>query len=91
MDGKEELRFIKVVEKTGEQEAKVRVFPQFRLGLKGIQNFFHITFLYWAVKELDAFEDSLIISVKPYILRADSMPNACVPDLTWRELSTWKK
>jgi tRNA (Thr-GGU) A37 N-methylase len=38
--------------------------------------------LYWAVKGLGAFEDSPIISVKPYILRADSIPNACVPDLT---------
>jgi tRNA (Thr-GGU) A37 N-methylase len=91
MDGKEELRFIEVVEKTGEQEAKVRVFPQFRLGLNGIQNFFYIIILYWAVKGLDDFEDSTIISVKPYILRADSMPNACVPDLTWQEPSTWKK
>jgi len=40
IDGKGELRFIKVVEKTGEQEAKVRVFPKFRLGINGIQNFF---------------------------------------------------
>jgi tRNA (Thr-GGU) A37 N-methylase len=91
MNGKGELRFIEVVEKTGEQEAKVRVFPQFRLGLNGLQNFFHIIILYWAVNGLEAFEGSPIISVKPYILRADSMPDACVPDLTWREPSTWKK
>jgi len=82
MDAKGELRFIEVVEKTGEQEAKVRVFPRFRLGLNGLQNFFHIITLYWAVKGLDAFEDSPIISVKPYILRAEYMPDARVPDLT---------
>ena len=41
MDGKGELRFIEVVEKTGEREVKVRVFPQFRLGLNGIQNFLY--------------------------------------------------
>jgi tRNA (Thr-GGU) A37 N-methylase len=47
--------------------------------------------LYWVAKGLGAFEGSPIISVKPYILRVDSILNACVPDLTWRELSTWKK
>jgi len=48
----------------------------------------YMIILYWALKGLGAFEGSPIISVKPYILRADSMPNACVPDLTWRESST---
>jgi tRNA (Thr-GGU) A37 N-methylase len=57
IDGKGELRFIEVVEKTGEREAKVRVFPRFRLVLNGIQKFFYIIIPYWAVKELDAFED----------------------------------
>ena len=90
IDGKGELHFITVVEKTGEQEAKVRVFPQFRLGLTAYK-ILYIIILYRAVKGLGAFEDALIISVKPYILRADSIPNACVPDLTWRESSTWKK
>jgi len=47
--------------------------------------------LYWALKGLGTFDGSPIISVKPYILGVDSMPNACVPDLTWRESSTWKK
>ena len=87
IDGKGELRFIEVVEKTVEREVKVRVFPQFRLGLTAYK-ILDIIILYWAVKSLGAFEDALIISVKSYILRADSMPNACVPDLTWRESST---
>ena len=91
IDGKGELHFITVVEKTGEQEAKVHVFPQFRLGLTGIQNFFHMIIPYWAEKEFDAFEDSPIISVKPYSLRVDSIPNACIPDLTWWKSLTWKK
>ena len=82
MNGKEEIGFIEVVEKTGEQEeAKVLVSPQFRLGLTAYR-ILYIIILYWAVKGLGDFEDALIISVKPYILRADSMPNACVPDLT---------
>lgn len=36
------------------------------------------------VKGLDAFEGSPIIDIKPYIPRADSIPNACVPEWTGR-------
>ncbi len=139
MSAKRELRFIGVVEKAGEQEAKVRIFPEFCAGLKGIEDFSHIIILYWIhlrdseeerctllvfprrhavnvetgvfacrspsrpnpiglcvvellkiegctliVKGLDAFEGSPIIDIKPYIPRADSIPNARVPEWTWR-------
>jgi len=47
MDGKSELRFIGVVEKAGEEEAKVRVFQEFCAGLKGIKDFSHLIILYW--------------------------------------------
>jgi len=135
MDAKSELRFIGVVEKTGEQEAEVRIFPEFCAGLKGIEDFSHLIILYWihlrdneeerrtllvfprrhavnvetgvfacrspsrpnpiglcvvellkieecllTVKYLDALEGSPIIDVKPYIPRADSIPNAQVPE-----------
>ena len=40
------------------------------------------------VKGLDAVEDSLIIDVKPYIPRADSVPNAQVPKWTSHGPST---
>ena len=137
MDVKSELRFIGVVEKTGEQEAKVRVFPEFCAGLKGIEDFSHLIILYWinlrdneeerrtllvfprrhavnvetgvfacrspsrpnpiglcvvellkiekcvlTVKDLDAFEGSPIIDIKPYIPKADFIPNARVPEWT---------
>jgi tRNA-Thr(GGU) m(6)t(6)A37 methyltransferase TsaA len=137
MDVKSELRFIGVVEKTGEQEAKVRIFPKFCAGLKGIEDFSHLIILYWihlrdneeerrtllvfprrhavnvetgvfacrspsrpnpiglcvvellkieecllTVKDLDALEGSPIIDIKPYIPRADSIPNARVPEWT---------
>jgi tRNA-Thr(GGU) m(6)t(6)A37 methyltransferase TsaA len=125
---------IGAVEKAGE-EARMRVFPQFCSGLKGISDFSHLIVLYWAhlrdneeerrtllvfpkrhawnletgvfacrspsrpnpiglcvvelvkveecvltVKELDALEGSPIIDIKPYISRADSIPNARVPE-----------
>jgi tRNA-Thr(GGU) m(6)t(6)A37 methyltransferase TsaA len=136
---KGELRFIGVVEKAGEEEAKVRIFPQFCTGLKKIEDFSHLIILYWAhlrdnekerqtllvfprrhevnvemgvfssrspsrpnpiclcvvellhvgeciliVRGLDALEGSPIIDIKPYIPRADSIPNARVPEWTWQ-------
>jgi len=137
MDGNGELHFIGIVEKGGEQEARVRVFPEFCPGLKGIEDFSHLVILYWihlrdnkeerstllvspkrhaikvkagvfacrspsrpnpiglcvvkllkveecllTVKDLDAFEGSPIIDIKPYIPRADSIPNARVSEWT---------
>jgi len=137
MRGKGELTFIGIVESVGEQEARVRIFPEFCDALKGIDGFSHVIILYWVhlrdnekersvlqvvprrhtknvkvgvfacrspsrpnpiglcivklmkvedcsltVKGLDAFEDSPIIDIKPYIPRADSIPNARVPKWT---------
>jgi len=139
MCGKGELRFIGIVESVGEEEARVRIFPEFCDALKGIDGFSHIIILYWihlrdnekerstlqvvprrhtknvkvgvfacrspsrpnpiglcvvklikaedcilTVKGLDAFEDSPIIDIKPYIPRIDSIPNARVPEWTGR-------
>jgi len=139
MNVKAELCFVGVVEKAGEQEAKVRIFPEFCAGLKGIEGFSHLIILYWihlrdnekdrqtllvfprkhavnvetgvfacrspsrpnpiglcvaellkveecvlTVNGLDALEGSPIIDIKPYIPRADSVPNARVPEWTWR-------
>ncbi|MEM3695048.1 MAG: tRNA (N6-threonylcarbamoyladenosine(37)-N6)-methyltransferase TrmO [Candidatus Bathyarchaeia archaeon] len=47
MNGKGEVRFIGVVEKAGEQEAIITVFPEFCAGLKGIEEFSHLIVLYW--------------------------------------------
>ncbi len=134
-----ELRLIGIVEKSGEQEAKIRILPEFCPGLKGIIDFSHMIILYWihlldnekdrrtlmvfpkrhsvnvktgvfacrspsrpnpiglcvvellkieecvlTVKGLDALEGSPIIDIKPYIPRADSIPDAKFPDWTLR-------
>lgn len=42
-----EVRFIGIVDKAGDQESKVRIFPEFCAGLKGIEHFSHLTILYW--------------------------------------------
>jgi len=42
-----ELKFIGIVESAGENEAKVRIFPEFCNALKGIDGFSHVIILYW--------------------------------------------
>ena len=143
MRDKGEVKFIGIVEVAGEEEAKVRVFPEFCDAVKGIAGFSHIIVLYWihlrdnekersvlqvvprrhtrnvkvgvfacrspsrpnpiglcvvelmkaegctlTLKGLDAFEGSPIIDIKPYIPRADSIPNARVPKWTRRDPQT---
>lgn len=128
------IRFIGIVEKEGDKEARIRIFPEYSAGLKGIEDFSHLIILYWmhlhdndaerqtllvfpkrhtvnvetgvfacrspsrpnpiglcvvelmkvngcilTVKDQDAFEGSPIIDIKPYIPRADSVPDARVP------------
>jgi tRNA-Thr(GGU) m(6)t(6)A37 methyltransferase TsaA len=137
MKAKEGLRFVGVVEKAGEQEAKACILPEFCAGLKGIADFSHIIILYWmhmrdseeerrtlvvfprkhavnvekgvfacrspsrpnpiglcvaellkveecllTVRELDALEGSPIIDIRPYLPRADLIPNARAPEWT---------
>jgi tRNA-Thr(GGU) m(6)t(6)A37 methyltransferase TsaA len=137
MSTKAELHFIGVVDKEGEQEAQIRIFPESCAGLKRIKSFSHIIILYWAhlrdnkkerqtllvfprkhavnvetgvfacrspsrpnpiglcvvellridecvltVKNLDAYEGSPIIDIKPYLPRADCIPNAHAPEWT---------
>ena len=143
MDVKGELRFVGVVEKDGEEEAKIRIFPDFCAGLRNIADFSHLIVLYWihmrdteaerrtllvvprrhtrnvetgvfacrspsrpnliglcvvellkieecvlTVKGLDALKDSPIVDIKPYIPKADAVPNARVPEWTHNGPST---
>jgi tRNA-Thr(GGU) m(6)t(6)A37 methyltransferase TsaA len=137
MSEKGELHFIGIVEKAGEEEAKIRIHPEFCAGLKGVGDFSHLIILYWihlrndeeqrrtllvfpkrhswnvetgvfasrspsrpnpiglcvgkllnvegcvlTVKGLDALENSPIIDIKPYIPRADAIPEAHAPQWT---------
>jgi tRNA-Thr(GGU) m(6)t(6)A37 methyltransferase TsaA len=43
---KGELKFIGVVEVSGEL-SRVRIFPEFCVGLHGLDNFSHLIILYW--------------------------------------------
>ncbi len=45
MSRKGELQYIGVVDVAGEEEAKIRIFPEFCDALKGIDGFSHYNFL----------------------------------------------
>jgi len=131
---KGEIRFIGVVEKRKGEEARIRIFPEYCAGIKGIEGFSHLIILYWmhlrdneekrqtllvfprggtvnietgvfacrspsrpnpiglcvvkllkveectlTVRGLDAFENSPVIDIKPYIPRIDSISDAQTP------------
>jgi tRNA-Thr(GGU) m(6)t(6)A37 methyltransferase TsaA len=136
-ESKTEIHFIGTVEKEGEDEAQIRIYPEYCAGLKGISEYSYAIILYWlhlrgnekerqtllvfpkrharnvetgvfacrspsrpnpiglcvvellsvdecilTVKGLDADKDSPIIDIKPYLPKADSIPNARVPHWT---------
>jgi len=138
MDEEGRVRFIGLVEEAGEL-SKVRIFPQFCEGIRGLNEYSHIIVLYWfhlrdregerqtlrviprrhpgapevgvfasrspsrpnpiglcvtelvkiedctlTLRGLDAFEGSPIVDIKPYLPRADLVPNARGPEWTWQ-------
>jgi tRNA-Thr(GGU) m(6)t(6)A37 methyltransferase TsaA len=85
MGGKGELKFIGVVEVAGEEEAKVRIFPEFCDALKGINGFSHIMILYWIHLRDNKKERSMLqvvprartngVKVGVFACRSPSRPN----------------
>jgi tRNA-Thr(GGU) m(6)t(6)A37 methyltransferase TsaA len=100
MRGKGIVHFIGFVEKTGE-EAKIRVFPEFCEGLKGVEEYSHLTVLYW-IHLCDTVKDRRTLLVYPrkhtinvltgvFACRSPSRPNPiglCVVELVKRENCT---
>lgn len=94
MSGKGELKFIGVVESLGEL-SRVKIFPEFCVGMEGLNNFSHITILYWFHLR-DNEEERRTLRVVPrrhlgapqvgvFASRSPSRPNPiglCVVELT---------
>ena len=94
MSSKGELKFIGVVESSGEL-SRVKIFPEFCVGLEGLNNFSHITILYWFHLR-DNEEERRTLRVVPrrhpeapqvgvFASRSPSRPNPiglCVVELT---------
>lgn len=78
MDVKSELRFIGVVEKAGEQEAKVRIFPEFCAGLKGIEDFSHLIILYWIhLRDNEKERRTLLVFPRRHAVNVETGVFAC--------------
>ena len=70
MHEKGELKFIGIVEVAGQEEAKVRTFPEFCEALKGIDSFSHVMILYWFHLR-DNREERRVLQVIPKRHKAD--------------------
>jgi len=85
MHGKDKLKFIGVVESASENEAKVRIFPEFCDALKGIDGFSHVIILYWIHLRDNEKERSVLqvvprgrangVKVGVFACRSPSRPN----------------
>jgi tRNA-Thr(GGU) m(6)t(6)A37 methyltransferase TsaA len=94
MNEKGELKFIGVVESSGEL-SRVRIFPEFCTGLQGLNSFSHIIILYW-IHLRDREDERRVLRVVPkrhrgapqvgvFASRSPSRPNPiglCVVELT---------
>jgi len=99
--GKGEVYFIGVVEKAGEEEAKIRILPEFCSGLKGVEEFSHLIILYWFhLRDNEADRRTLLVFPRRHMVnvekgvfacRSPSRPNPiglCVVELVKRENCT---
>lgn len=78
MSGKPELHFIGIVEKAGEQEAKVRIYPEFCVGLKEIENFSHIFILYWFhLRDNEKERKTLLVFPRRHAVNVETGVFAC--------------
>lgn len=73
-----EVRFIGVVEEAGEQRAKIRVFPEFCGGLKGIEGFSHLIILYWIhLRDSEAERRTLLVFTRRHRVNVETGVFAC--------------
>ncbi|MBO3808645.1 MAG: tRNA (N6-threonylcarbamoyladenosine(37)-N6)-methyltransferase TrmO [Candidatus Brockarchaeota archaeon] len=93
-----EVRFIGFVESAGEDWARIRIYPEFCNGLKGIEGFSHLIVIYW-LHLCDSEEERRTLLVYPkrrtvnvltgvFACRSPTRPNPvgiCVVELLKRE------
>jgi tRNA-Thr(GGU) m(6)t(6)A37 methyltransferase TsaA len=73
-----EVRFIGIVDKAGDQESKVRIFPEFCAGLKGIEHFSHLIILYWLhLRDTPKDRRTLLVFPKRYMVNVETGVYAC--------------
>ncbi len=78
MSVKSELHFVGVVEKVGEQEVVVRIFPEFCAGLKGVGDFSHLIILYWMhLRDKEEERHTLLVFPKRHAWNVETGVFAC--------------
>ena len=72
------LRFIGVVERAGEQEARVRISEEYRAGLKGVEEYSHLIILYWShLRDNEKDRQTLLVVPKKHELNVEKGVFAC--------------
>jgi len=72
------VRFIGIVDKAGEDEAAVRIFPEFCSGLKRIDEFSHLFILYWMHRrDNEANRRTLLVFPKRHAVQVETGVFAC--------------
>ncbi|MGQ9507481.1 MAG: tRNA (N6-threonylcarbamoyladenosine(37)-N6)-methyltransferase TrmO [Candidatus Bathycorpusculaceae bacterium] len=78
MKRKAKLQFIGIVEKEGEREAIVRIFPRFCAGLSGIKNYSHLIILYWIhLRDNKENRQTLLVFPKKHAVKIETGVFAC--------------
>jgi len=76
--GKSKVYFIGIVEKAGEEEAKIRVFSEFCSGLKGVDEFSHLIVLYWFhLHDNKADRRTLLVFPRRHMVNVETGVFAC--------------
>ncbi len=76
MNGK--LRFIGVVEEVEEGEGKIKVFQDYCVGLKDIEDFSHIIVLYWAhLRDSEKERNTLLVFPRRHAVKVEKGVFAC--------------
>lgn len=72
------VHFIGVVEETGERKAKIRIFPEFCDGLRGIEGFSHLIILYWIhLRDSEEERRTLIVFPRRHKVNVETGVFAC--------------
>jgi len=96
--GTAKIVFVGIVERAGENEATIRIFPEFCEALRGIEKYSHIIILYWMhLRDNEENRRTLLVYPKRatipiltgvFACRSPSRPNPiglCVVELVKRE------
>lgn len=76
--GRAEVRFIGVVEKVDGQLARLRVYPEYCAGLRGVEDYSHLIVLYWLhMRDNEADRHTLLVFPRRHACNMETGVFAC--------------